>query len=501
MLTTRHRTGEVMNTVHGQEESDIVRLQSAARDVLLKALGENGYLDARSVYMAMKKRHSEGTTAAVVPARSIARYMREGPPVAPRGGTYASFSALGQLVDVQEELLGACRQLWSRNRQRDDDGARDVDSVRPAPRGPTESWYQIIPAQDGRPYASIDIVEIDRISNDEFEGTIERVSPPHERSYHWTVSGTTYGTAAIFASFFPWEQDNVISRGAMMLQWKGYRVLRYEGTYWRLSDDGARRMERSLVWERDVMQTALHDVALLDLDNTLRVGWSLRPWLAFLSRNGIEQADACIGSTNALFEEYLTSNHADHDALAISCAQAYAEMAKGISVTEMDEAGATFVNNYDATNVHDFVSPLVEYLKARKIAPVIVSGAPLELVKHHAARLGVEQYFGLKLAVNEHGCFDGGIEKNPGVAAEKRNVVREIKNLGRVATLAVGDSESDLPLWDAAPNKIVVGSRAPEPEWPSDKTLRVDPSNSSWNQIQEWLDANVLTAGLRNLPT
>nr|WP_221375255.1 hypothetical protein [Actinoplanes polyasparticus] len=86
------------------------------------------------------------------------------------------------------------------------------------------------------------------------------------------------------------------------------------------------------------------------------------------------------------------------------------------------------------------------------------------------------------------------------MAAEKRNVARAIRLSGRVAVLAVGDSESDLPLWESAPNKIVVGAREPQRDWPGDRTLRVDPGDSRWEGIREWLDAKVEAVGVRDLP-
>jgi phosphoserine phosphatase len=479
-----------MSALKVHEDAEVAHLRAAARDMLVDALRECGYIDAQSVHLAMKRRHAEGTVALVVPARTVGRYMKDGPPTTPQGGTYEAFVALGQLADVQDELLEACHRLWARTR---------TNAAR-APRE-QESWYQIIPVQDGRTYASIDVVTFSRVADDEIRGAIERISPPHERSYHWTIAGNTSpGPAAIFAHFFPWEPDNAMSRGCLMLQSKGYRPLRYEGLYWRVSDDGAQRVERELQWRRDVPQTALHEVALLDLDNTLRVGWSLRPWLAYLARNNVERADGCLKAIDALFEEYVASPNGDHDLLAMSCAQAYAEMARGLSAMELDEWARTFVANYDAANVHDFAVALVEYLKARQVAPIIVSGAPIELVKHHAARLGVEQYFGLQLHQDGHGRFTGEVLNNTGVAAEKRNVARVIRSSGRVAVLAAGDSESDLPLWESAPNKIVVGPREPQPDWPGDRTLRVDPGDSQWERIRQWLDANVEAVGVRDLP-
>src|SRR4051812_36148949 len=155
------RIGEVTSELKAHEDAEVARLRAAARDMLVDALRECGYIDAQSVHLAMKRRNAEGTLALVVPARTIGRYMKDGPPPTPQGGTYEAFVALGQLAHVRDELLEACQRLWARTR---------IGAAR-APQE-QESWYQIIPVQAGRTYASIDVVTFSRISDDEIRGTI-----------------------------------------------------------------------------------------------------------------------------------------------------------------------------------------------------------------------------------------------------------------------------------------------------------------------------------------
>lgn len=477
------------------ENPNIPRLRREAKDLLNTALNSKGYVDSQSVYRALAEHAKQDKNSFVVPARTIGRYMSEGPPLSARGVTYDSLASLGELAGIKDELLEVCGRLWSQSHRREQDhDAQAIDDGHMLP----STWYAVIPRQTGRDYASIDLVTIEKQVGDLFEGKIIRVSPPRERGYRWNLSGTRYGATALFAYFRPRESDNLTSRGTISLRRTGYRRLKYEGCYTRLSEESSDFLIRDYFWQRTLPQKALHDVALLDLDNTLRVGWTVRPWLAFLSRDGWQGAGACLEAIQVQLDQY-SMGKIGHDDLVDLCAGAYAKMATGKRAVELEDAAEVFVKNYENDALHDFVLPLISSLKNRGVAPVIVSGAPAELVKFYADRLNVEEYYGMVLGVDEDGIYDGRIVANTGITDVKRSIVRRIRNTGRGAIIAVGDSDSDIPLWDAAEYKIIVGTREPESDWPPERTLTIIPGESSLSSIEEWLSVNLESSDIPEL--
>lgn len=87
--------------------------------------------------------------------------------------------------------------------------------------------------------------------------------------------------------------------------------------------------------------------------------------------------------------------------------------------------------------------------------------------------------------------YDGTVTDNPGLAARKSAVVRSLIEAGREIVLAVGDSESDEPLWEAAPYRIIVGERVRPDQWDADKTLVIHPDTTPWPDVAEWLDTRL----------
>lgn len=470
-------------------ESDIVQLRRQARDLLVEALHDHGYFDAQSVHKAMSERKQNGEEILVVPPRSIARYMSEGPPAQPKETTRLALDALGGFAGVREELQAICSKLWNAPQRNEQNEALKAHAQGRRPSLPN-TWYQVIPAQEQRPYASIDFMSIEQQSDDSFEGTMLRVSPPAEHGFEWRFTGTRFGVSALYAIFYPTQLNNLISRGTIALRTSGFRSFKYEGWYTRLSENDLSLITRRILWLRSLPQTALPSVAFIDLDNTLREGWSIRPWLSFLARHGMKEAAECASSIQEYFDQYHT-NEIDHDQLARDTAVAYARTLDGRSVAEIEDDAELFVRNHEINGIYSFVEPLIESLKQRGVAPIVISGAPRELVKSYCNLLGIEEYYAMALGVDSDGKYNGTVQSNTGVADVKRETIKQVRSAGREAVIGIGDSTSDMPIWNAAKCKIIVGRLEPAPEWPTDRTLTVSPGETSWQLIHEWLSVNL----------
>jgi phosphoserine phosphatase len=474
----------------------VIRLRREIHSTLQTGLRSAGLAEVHQVLDEMKRRTKERHS--FVPERTLRRYLHErdgsGIPKDPKDATRESLRLLAQMGHVEEPVMRLCDELWTychRERSQAEGLAEGIPST----------WFGVISRQHARPYTSIDRWTVTKQEHEMLSGTIVRLSPPSERGLRWHFSGTRQGFEGLFLVFRPLNAENATSRGTIALRQVEYRPLRYRGTYTRLDLDpsGHRRLvTRELTLRPDVPPEAFRRVALLDLDNTLRKDWTIRRWLKFLSRNGMSSASEALSKIENLMAAF-AKGQIDHDELARQCADVYAEGMRDGSVEDIDDWAAVFVQGPDADALHDFAKPLVEDLIERGIAPVIVSGAPRKVVKRHARRLGISEAFGLTLGTVAQGeatdsagpRYDGTVTDNPGLAARKGALVRSLIEEGGEIVLAVGDSESDEPLWEAAPHRVIVGDRVPPDPWDVDRTLVIHPGTTPWPDVAEWLDAHL----------
>lgn len=99
----------------------------------------------------------------------------------------------------------------------------------------------------------------------------------------------------------------------------------------------------------------------------------------------------------------------------------------------------------------NFVVPFLGELRRREYVTVLISGSPEEAVEVAAVDLGIEHYYGARVAVAAGRCL-ARLERTPGYPGEKIRCLQEMRE--RVAldlsrSLAIGDSASDIELLDA----------------------------------------------------
>lgn len=337
---------------------------------------------------------------------------------------------------------------------------------------------------------------IEWAEGDIISGTIQRLSPDDQGDLHWNFHGTRYAEA-IFVAFWPLERRNARSRGTISLTRPDYESARegpdlYYGHYTRLLDESTGLLTRQYGWYKEVPASAFPRVALLDLDNSLVADWTIRPWLQALGRRPgwRKEATACRAAIEVLVEKF-KQRAIDHDELVDSCEQSYVELMTGRSAADVDDAAAVFFDSRkNRRREHDFVRPLVDYLKEWGVAPIIISGAPAELVSRYARSLGISEWHGFTLAVDGD-TYTGSVQCNPGTTTEKERIVAQTIRQKREVVLALGDSESDAPLWDVAPSKVIVGDGCLLDEVNPEEVYKIDPSIKVWPDLRRWLDKAV----------
>jgi phosphoserine phosphatase len=361
------------------------------------------------------------------------------------------------------------------------------NALHPLLPGSSEVWYQVsYPELDpmlgliGRPYTAIDVAELEAHGED-LQIDYRRISPEDEsnRDLYWRASGFEregYRFLA-FASLDPIRNR---SFGAVALRRVGdVREEHYEGYYFRPGDPASThplQLERRRVaWFRHPPLGAWPRIALLDWDNTLHEGWTLVRWCEFLGQEELIPGDAELaGKLTQLLADY--PNGLSHDELAVQTAELYAHAVSATPPGEIKDAARRFVVDSRRFRPYRWVDSFLRGLCDYGIAPVIISGAPAEVLAAWAMNRKeiVAACFGLQAPNATSAALSNEFMSavtpglvNPATAEGKQQLVDQLKRTRRRVMLGVGDSASDLPLWGAAEAAIYVGNvMAP----PSDAT-------------------------------
>ena len=216
-------------------------------------------------------------------------------------------------------------------------------------------------------------------------------------------------------------------------------------------------------------------VALLDWDNTLHHGWTLEPWVRYLVDKGQAPPSLAVEGEQ-LTRDYLEGRLEDHSDLAHRANTLYAAAAAGWATADVAALVGPYLDEVDRPLVYPFVPALLAWLVDHGIEPVVVTGAPAELVTPYVEPAG-GRVVGLTLA-ESGGRYTGAIGRNPGPAAEKTRAVAEVLADGCEVVLAAGDSVSDLPLLRAGRRQLVVANPDLALAFPG-TSLLVEPRSTS----------------------
>jgi len=190
-----------------------------------------------------------------------------------------------------------------------------------------EKWYAVIPKQPNRDYTSVDLVELVRSDSSMLHGTIRRLDPEREQHLRWHCEGRAQGHEALYLSFGPDDPYNAASMGSIALLMSSYRPLAYRGHYTRRdhTDVGPGGLvTRAYEWHSRLPTRYLPQIALLDLDNTLREGWSISAWTRSPTVAGLNSAEVIRNRVEELEQKYVASE-ISHDDFAKEAAEAYAQ--------------------------------------------------------------------------------------------------------------------------------------------------------------------------------
>jgi phosphoserine phosphatase len=453
-------------------------------------------------------RHIERTLRESQEGDSLFEYRREGPSAETlkrdllRGIPQRPIRATELRVRILDIALGAggryrklCEEYWN--------------ALRPSLPGSSEVWYQICyPELDpvlgliGRPYTAIDIAELEAHGED-LQVDYRRISPEDESSHdlYWRATGFER-EGYRFLAFASLDPIHNRSFGAVALRRVGdAREEHYEGYYFRPGDPASAQPlqleRRRVAWFRSPPPGAWPRIALLDWDNTLHEGWTLIRWCEFLGQEGLIPGGAELAEKlTQLLADY--PNGLSHDELAAQTAELYAHAIRERTPSEIREAARRFVVDSRRFRPYRWVDAFLRGLRDYGIAPVIISGAPAEVLAAWAVtrREVIAACFGLQapnatsaaLSNEFMSAITPGLV-NPATAEGKQQLVDQLKRTRRRVMLGVGDSASDLPLWEAAEAAIYVGNVITPPSGNASSLVVENPAGWDASRLLTWVRA------------
>jgi phosphoserine phosphatase len=187
-------------------------------------------------------------------------------------------------------------------------------------------------------------------------------------------------------------------------------------------------------------------IAVLDWDNSLHLGFTMGPWMHALARNAAETAVA--DRFDRALADYEAGQLA-YDAFALLAEELYTGLMDGRLVTDVEAVAERMV---PVDPLRPGTPELIVALIATDIHPVLISGAPIEVLRAHAAAHGIapDDVTGWTLERDGDryvGRLAGG---NTARGGSKAQIVAGLVTAGAEVLLGVGDSPADAPLVDAA---------------------------------------------------
>jgi phosphoserine phosphatase len=185
----------------------------------------------------------------------------------------------------------------------------------------------------------------------------------------------------------------------------------------------------------------MNNIALFDWDGTLVKGFSILEWMKYLSIHF--NTEESINELNNQYHEYLCGG-LEHDEFCNSSAAIYLKFMESKNVKEINTLAMYFVREQIKTISTD-VPLLFYYLRAKRIKPFVLSGAPFELLRIYSIIYNFKIVGSLKLETTK-GYYNGKILYNSGLTKSKKNKVDELLEKKNKIILGFGNSKSDFPI-------------------------------------------------------
>jgi phosphoserine phosphatase len=426
-------------------------------------------------------------------SETLKKDLLYGVPRRPIRATELRVRLLDTVLNAGGRYVSICEKYWN--------------ALHPPQSGSSEFWYQVtfpeidpIQGPVGRLFTAIDTAEFEAHGED-IHVDHHRIAPedPNEFGLRWRAAGIER-EGYRFLTFASLDSVRNRSFGATALRRVGdAREEHYDGYYFRPSDPAGGQPfqleRRRVAWFKSPPLGAWPRVALLDWDNTLHRGWTLVAWCEFLESEGLIPAgEEVTEKLRTLLADYPKGQ--SHDELAAHSSEVYANARRTLAPDDLREAAKRFVTNPRRFQPYRWVAPFLRGLTSLGIAPIIVSGAPTEVLTQWAtprasilaACFGLDAPNATSVALpNEFLAAIVPGQINPATTHGKQYLVDQLKRTKRRIVLAVGDSVSDSALWEAAENGIYVGTVVRPVEDQRRSLVMEDPTVIEHEELVGWV--------------
>ncbi len=179
----------------------------------------------------------------------------------------------------------------------------------------------------------------------------------------------------------------------------------------------------------------------------------LLDWVAFLAKSDLVDGEHA-AAIAAMALSY-RAGALPYERFVSGVMTAYARALRGAPVDAVREKADEFAET-DARRLFPIAEPLIGSLKRAGLSVILISGEPLEPLESHAARLGLGNVVGSKLAVRD-GAYTGRLLRNVAARRTKAGAVAALAK-GHLLAFAAGDREADAAMVNMAQVGAFVGA-------------------------------------------
>ena len=192
--------------------------------------------------------------------------------------------------------------------------------------------------------------------------------------------------------------------------------------------------------------------AVLDWDNTIRKKFTLFSWMDFLYENEVINKNLVSQDIEFTQSQYALKEISHDDYARIAC-EIYAKAMSGIRKKDYDTLLHRYIEK-DRKDIFVFSKSIFDYLYKSKIAPIIISGAPTNILNQYIDEFNIYKIYAFSEAFKK-GICTGAVKYNYGVN-KRKTLERLIRSYGYKPCIAFGDSSSDIPLFDLSSHAFCI---------------------------------------------
>jgi HAD superfamily phosphoserine phosphatase-like hydrolase len=223
-----------------------------------------------------------------------------------------------------------------------------------------------------------------------------------------------------------------------------------------------------------------YSYSLFDFDNTLYKGqtrYLILDFSSYLNANNIFNSIDFLRLHHS-FNSYLEAQF-DRTHFAIEIVQAYYHGLRGHQTKEIDDFALKYWNILNINGWFTYTDPLLDLIKKHTL-PILISGSPLEVLKHSGKLSDFKSIYGSKGIVRE-GIYTGQMDFEMATEAAKTQMVAELVksiNIDPQFSFAFGDSVNDFPMLKAVnpKNAYLLGAN---------DMLVKEISDKNWNCLEQ----------------